>query len=63
MDSSVDSSRLAHDDRASVLIGAVCLVCSVATIAVGLRLYTRSRMLKQLGIDDYLVLMAWVSYG
>lgn len=61
MDSSMDSPALPHNDRAPVLIGAVCLVLSVATIAVGLRVYTRSRVLKQLGVDDYLVLVAWVS--
>ncbi|KAK6948368.1 hypothetical protein Daesc_010134 [Daldinia eschscholtzii] len=60
MDSSIDSLNLAHDNRASILIGVVCLVCTVATTAVGLRFYTRSCMLKQLGIDDYLILAAWV---
>ncbi|KAL7629032.1 hypothetical protein AAE478_000550 [Parahypoxylon ruwenzoriense] len=59
MDSSVDPASLPHDDRANVLIGAVCLVCGVASIAVGLRLYTRCFMLKQFGVDDYLVLVAW----
>lgn len=56
----MDSPALPHNDRAPVLIGAVCLVLSVATIAVGLRVYTRSRVLKQLGVDDYLVLVAWM---
>ncbi|KAI1407041.1 hypothetical protein F5Y13DRAFT_142190 [Hypoxylon sp. FL1857] len=59
MDSSVGSSSFAHDDRANILVAAVCIVCSVATIAVGLRFYTRSCMLKQLGADDYLVFTAW----
>ncbi|KAI2782492.1 hypothetical protein F4815DRAFT_43507 [Daldinia loculata] len=60
MDSSAGSLNLAHDDRATVLIGVVCLVCTVATAAIGLRFYTRSCMLKQVGVDDYLVLAAWV---
>ncbi|KAI1779639.1 hypothetical protein F4818DRAFT_148293 [Hypoxylon cercidicola] len=60
MDSSIDSPELPHNDRAPVLIGAVSLVLSVATLAVGLRLYTRSRVLKQLGADDYLVSVAWM---
>ncbi|KAI2623474.1 hypothetical protein GGS26DRAFT_219028 [Hypomontagnella submonticulosa] len=59
MDSPVDSQGLAHDDRASVLIAAVSIVCAVATVAVGLRIYTRSCMLKQFGADDYLILVAW----
>ncbi|KAI1461517.1 hypothetical protein F4805DRAFT_412295 [Annulohypoxylon moriforme] len=59
MDSSANLSELAHDARANVLITVVCIVCTVATIAVGLRLYTRSCMLKQLGVDDYLIFVAW----
>ncbi|KAI1468734.1 uncharacterized protein F4812DRAFT_344533 [Daldinia caldariorum] len=58
MDSSAGSQSLTHDDRASILIGVVCLVCTIATTAVGLRFYTRSCILKQLGIDDYLILAA-----
>ncbi|KAI8960751.1 hypothetical protein F5Y11DRAFT_252864 [Daldinia sp. FL1419] len=60
MDPSASPLNLAHDNRASVLIGVVCLVCTIATVAVGLRFYTRSIMLKQLGVDDYLILAAWV---
>ncbi|KAI1393975.1 uncharacterized protein F4822DRAFT_386677 [Hypoxylon trugodes] len=59
MDSPTVSQTLAHDDRANVLIGAVCLVCTIATTVVALRFYTRSFMLKQLGIDDYLIFVAW----
>lgn len=62
MDSSANSLGLAHDERASVLIIAVCIVCTVATTAVALRFYTRSCILKQLGADDYLIFVAWVSY-
>ncbi|KAI5866743.1 hypothetical protein GGS23DRAFT_285424 [Durotheca rogersii] len=58
MDPSINLADLPHDERANVLIGAVCLVSSLATLAVGLRLYTRSRMLKQLGVDDYLITIA-----
>ncbi|KAI0176110.1 hypothetical protein GGR52DRAFT_346223 [Hypoxylon sp. FL1284] len=60
MNSSMDSPELPHDDRAPVLIGAVCFVLSLTTLAVGLRIFTRSRVLKQLGVDDYLVLVAWM---
>lgn len=60
MDSSANSLGLAHDERASVLIIAVCIVCTVSTTAVALRFYTRSCILKQLGADDYLIFVAWV---
>ncbi|KAI0008608.1 hypothetical protein F4779DRAFT_618487 [Xylariaceae sp. FL0662B] len=56
--SNTDPSTLAHDDRARLVIGAVCLVCSIASVVVVLRFYTRSIILKQVGADDYLVLMA-----
>ncbi|OTB03760.1 hypothetical protein M426DRAFT_172805 [Hypoxylon sp. CI-4A] len=59
MDSSASSANLAHDQRVGTLVGVVCLVCTVATVAVGFRFYTRSCMLKQLGADDYLVFIAW----
>lgn len=32
----------------------------ITTIAVGLRLYTRGRYLKKIGVDDWLMLLAWV---
>ncbi|KAI1104099.1 hypothetical protein F4804DRAFT_206586 [Jackrogersella minutella] len=59
MDSSTASMELAHDEKSNVLIAAVCIVCAVATTAVGLRFYTRAYVLKQLGLDDYLIFVAW----
>ncbi|KAI1640291.1 hypothetical protein F4809DRAFT_637690 [Biscogniauxia mediterranea] len=59
MDPSVDPT-LPHDNGAHILIGVVCLVCGIATIAVGLRFYTRSLIIGQIGADDYLVLIAWM---
>ena len=38
----------------------VILVLSLATIIVGLRFYTRVVLLKQLGLDDYFVLLTLV---
>ncbi|KAI1503076.1 hypothetical protein F5X99DRAFT_426419 [Biscogniauxia marginata] len=61
MDPSIDPT-LPHDDGASIVIGVVCLVCGIATIAVGLRFYTRSIIIGQVGADDYLVLIAWSFY-
>ena len=60
MDPSIDPT-LPHDNGAGILIGVVCLVCGIATVAVGLRFYTRSIIIGQIGADDYLVLVAWVS--
>ncbi|KAI5921680.1 hypothetical protein F4810DRAFT_712297 [Camillea tinctor] len=59
MNPSVDPT-LPHDNGANILIGVVCLVCSIATIAVALRFYTRSLIIGQIGADDYLVLVAWM---
>ncbi|CAJ2502091.1 Uu.00g049440.m01.CDS01 [Anthostomella pinea] len=58
MDPTIDPSTLPHDSRENVLIGVVCLMCSLATISVGLRFYTRQYMVKQVGADDYLSLLA-----
>ncbi|VBB86074.1 Putative protein of unknown function [Podospora comata] len=46
-------SSNAHEDKSSTVIGAIifCLVWS--TVMVGMRLWTRGKMIKQLGIDDY----------
>lgn len=49
------------DDKGNIIIGIVCLVCPLATVAVGLRFYTRYYLLKHLGTDDFLVLVALVS--
>lgn len=34
---------------------------AITTVIVGLRLFTRQVYLKKIGIDDYLMLLAWVS--
>ncbi|KAI1204919.1 uncharacterized protein F4807DRAFT_465155 [Annulohypoxylon truncatum] len=59
MDSSTSPSEPTHDEKSKTLIIVICIVCTVATIAVGLRFYTRLRLLKQLGVDDYLIFVAW----
>ncbi|KAI0017629.1 hypothetical protein F4780DRAFT_772205 [Xylariomycetidae sp. FL0641] len=58
MDPSVDPSTLPHDHRGGVVVGVACLMCSIATVAVGLRFYTRAVLIKQVGPDDYLALLA-----
>lgn len=61
MDSFSEGNTFSNDHRGNVIIGVVCLVCPLATLAVGLRFYTRYCLLKRLGLDDYLALIALVS--
>lgn len=63
MDPPVDLSTLPHDNRAHVLIAVVVILLSFATLAVGLRIYTRACLLKQIGADDFLSVLALVSFS
>ncbi|KAI0096199.1 hypothetical protein GGR51DRAFT_544052 [Nemania sp. FL0031] len=58
MDLPDDSKALPHDNQAYVLISVVIPVVSIATLSVALRIYTRTRLLKQVGADDYLALLS-----
>ncbi|KAH9893844.1 hypothetical protein F4778DRAFT_297876 [Xylariomycetidae sp. FL2044] len=49
---------LPHDSRAPLMIGAAVLCIFVATLAVGLRLYTRGCILRSLWHDDFLAAAA-----
>ncbi|KAJ2986506.1 hypothetical protein NUW58_g4430 [Xylaria curta] len=60
MDSPIDTETLPHDNRGYVVIITVAVVLTVACFSVGLRIYTRAILLKQIGADDYLVLLALV---
>lgn len=51
---------LAAQNIAWLALLIVILVLSLATIIVGLRFYTRIVLLKQLGLDDYFVLLTLV---
>lgn len=62
MDIPVDPESLPHDNRAYVLIVVVVVVLSIASLSVGLRIYTRASLLKQVGPDDYLAVAALVSF-
>lgn len=59
MSTSVDPG-LAAQNIAWLALLIVILVLSLATIIVGLRFYTRIVLLKQLGLDDYFVLVTLV---
>ncbi|KAI1176792.1 hypothetical protein F4777DRAFT_597194 [Nemania sp. FL0916] len=61
MDVPVDTGNLPHDNRAYVVIAVVVSVIALATIAVGLRIYTRAYLVKHVGADDYLALLALIS--
>jgi len=50
-----------YDSIAPTVVGTVVLCLVVSTVAVGLRLYTRRFIMKQVGIDDYLAIVALVS--
>lgn len=55
-------AALPHDNRGSVVIGTVCFVLLVASLATGLRLYTRLAIVQQMGADDYIVAIALVCF-
>ncbi|KAI0416887.1 hypothetical protein F5X98DRAFT_170128 [Xylaria grammica] len=58
MNHPIDPKTLPHDNRAHVLISAVIGVLLIASLSVGLRLYTRAYLLGRTGPDDYLILLA-----
>ncbi|KAI1114471.1 hypothetical protein F5Y14DRAFT_170137 [Nemania sp. NC0429] len=58
MDPPVDAETLPHDNRGYVLISAVVVVVSVASLSTALRIYTRACLIKKVGADDYLALLA-----
>ncbi|GAW20032.1 hypothetical protein ANO14919_095260 [Xylariales sp. No.14919] len=58
MNRPIDPKTLPHDNRAHVLISAVIGVLLIASLSVGLRLYTRAYLLGRTGPDDYLILLA-----
>lgn len=62
MDLPVDAETLPHDNRGYVLISAVVVVVSIASLSTALRIYTRACLLKKVGADDYLALLALVSF-
>lgn len=49
------------DSRAGITIGVVTLVLTVASIAVGLRVYVRAFLIKQFGLDDCAAIASFVS--
>ena len=59
----MDPSQLppgSFESRVPIVIGVIILTLSVATIAVGLRIYTRKVILNSLGIDDFFAVFTLV---
>ncbi|KAG0129570.1 hypothetical protein HOY82DRAFT_505565 [Tuber indicum] len=50
------------DTRGSLLKGFVLASLAIATVAVGLRIYSRLRILKKLGWDDWAIIPALITY-
>jgi hypothetical protein len=48
------------EDRESQLLAVVAGFLSLTTVAVVLRFYVRLHLQKRFGLDDWLVLAAWV---
>ena len=50
-----------QESREATVIGIVCFVMTVATLAVAARIYTRAVILKSMGVDDYMAMFSLVS--
>ncbi len=51
----------AYEDQRATVIGSVVFCLLWSTTMVGLRLWTRGVVIKQLGVDDYMCLAGLVS--
>ena len=51
----------ASEDQRATVIGSVVFCLLWSTLIVGLRLWTRGIVIKQLGVDDYMCLVGLVS--
>ncbi|KAH8160294.1 hypothetical protein CIB48_g7948 [Xylaria polymorpha] len=58
MASPVDVKAVPHDNMAHVIIGVAVAVLSIASLSVGLRIYTRAYVVRLIGVDDYLSILA-----
>jgi hypothetical protein len=50
-----------QESRVPTVIGVVTFILTVTTLAVGLRIYTRAFVLRQLGLDDWVAVYSLVS--
>jgi len=50
-----------QESRAPTVIGVVTFMLSFTTVAVGLRIYTRAFILRQMGLDDWTAIFTLVS--
>lgn len=49
-----------QESREATVIGVVCFVLTVATLAVAARIYTRAVLIRTVGIDDYMAVISLV---
>ncbi len=50
-------------DTVHGLVVSLFVFTSLAFVAVGMRVYTRVRLIKMMGVDDYLIVVAMVGRG
>lgn len=50
-----------YESREATVLGIVCFVVSVASLAVAARIYTRAVLIKSMGVDDYMAIFSLVS--
>ncbi|CAG8979938.1 hypothetical protein HYALB_00013361 [Hymenoscyphus albidus] len=56
----IDDQTLLNENRGPQVLGVIWSFSLVAIIVVGIRLYTKGRILRRLTIDDYTILLALV---
>lgn len=54
-------SAVATEDRGPAILAVSWIECVVAMIIVGARMYTRSYLIHNVGVDDWMILLALVS--
>ncbi len=50
----------AYEDRTGTVLGVLVFLLVWATVMVGLRVWTRAVLIKQLGVDDYMCVLGLV---
>ena len=50
-----------YESEKATVIGIVCFVVTVASLAVAARIYTRAILIRSMGLDDYMAIFSLVS--
>ena len=56
----VPGATLPDDDKGPSILSATAAMTALATLAVCLRMYVRTRIVRSVGMDDYVMLLALV---